>query len=250
MDRVSVSFYHFNHFFEIFFCRRGGGWDDVVSCEFKEVYVSSQQLKSAMSVAYLLLGGPDVSQRCDPFVKGIVTPDRCFVFSIIDFLQIVLRVCINRKHAEKLWQTICKQNSQFMYVPGTLDLLVPSKKMPENQPTAGTTVAGLKAVLDVLSRNHVTDANRKILEDIFARHAAGDWSMIVQINLNDKEHPQIPRFNYNFQPPSVSHEPVASVIIEDVEAGAAEPVSSRESSCTSIEYDFTSTDDHMVRSRA
>jgi hypothetical protein len=171
-----------------------------------------------MSVAYLLLGGPDVSQRCDPFVKGIVTPDRFFVFSIIDFLQIVLRVCINRKHAEKLWQTICKQNSQFMYVPGTLDLLVPSKKMPENKPTAGTTVAGLKAVLDVLSRNHVTDANRKVLEDIFARHAAGDWSMIVQIDLNEKEH-KIPRFNYNFQPPSVSHEPVASVIIEEAGAG-------------------------------
>jgi hypothetical protein len=213
----------------------------VVSCKFKEFCVSSQQLKS-MSVAYLLLGGPDVSQRCDPFVKGIVTPERLHVFSIIDFLQIVLRVCINRKHAEKLWQTICKQNPQFMYVPGTLDLLSPSKKMPENKPTAGTTVAGLRAVLDVLGRNHVTDANRKVLEDIFARYHAGDTSMIVEIDLNAKEH-KIPRFNYNFQPPSVSHEPVASVIIEDVEAGAPEPESSRESS---MEYDFTSTEDHMV----
>jgi hypothetical protein len=199
-----------------------------------------------MSVAYLLLGGPDVSQRCDPFVKGIVTPERLHVFSIIDFLQIVLRVCINRKHAEKLWQTICKQNSQFMYVPGTLDLLVPSKKMPENQPTAGTTVAGLKGVLNVLSRNHVTDANRKTIEDIFARYAAGDRSMIVEIDLNAQEHPQVPRFNYNFQPPTASaQEPVQSIIIEDPEAGAAEPEASEDDS---IEYDFSSIEDHMVKS--
>ena len=132
-----------------------------------------------------------------------------------------------------------------MFVPGTLDLLSPSKRMLENKPTAGTTVAGLREVLNVLSRNHVTDANRKVLEDIFARHAAGDWSMIVQIDLNAKEH-KIPRFNYNFQPPSVSHVPVASIVVEDAEAGAVEPVSSRESSSTSMEYDFTTTYDHMV----
>ncbi len=199
-----------------------------------------------MSVVYLLLGGPDADEKCDPFVKDIVTPDHCHVFGIIDFLQIVLRVCINRKHAEKLWQTICKQNSQFMFVPGTLDLLVPSTKMPENQPTAATTVAGLKAVLDVLSRNHVTDANRKVLEDIFARHAAGDWSMIVQIDLNAQEHPQVPRFNYNFQPPTASApEPVQSIIIEDPEAGAPEPDASADGS---IEYDFSSTEDHIVKS--
>ena len=168
------------------------------------------------------------------------------MFSIIDFLQIVLRVCINRKHAEKLWQTICKQNPQFMFVPGTLDLLSPSKKMPENKPTAGTTVAGLKAVLDVLSRNHVTDAKRKVLEDIFARYAAGDWSMIVQIDLNAQVHEQVPRFNYNFQPPTVSaQEPVQSIIIEDPEAGAPEPEASTDGS---IEYDFSSTEDHIVKS--
>jgi len=197
-----------------------------------------------MSVAYLILGGPDVSQRCDPFVKGIVTPERLHVFGIIDFLQIVLRVCINRKHAEKLWQTICKQNSQFMHVPGTLDLLSPSTKMPKTQPTAGTTVAGLRGVLDVLSRNHVTDANRKVLEDIFARYAAGDRSMVVEIDLNAKEH-KIPRFNYNFQPPSVSHEPVASVILEDAGVDAPDSDASEEGS---IEYDFGSTEDHIVKS--
>ena len=178
-----------------------------------------------MSVAYLILGGNDADERCDPFVKGIVTPDRCHVFGIIDFLQIVLRVCINRKHAEKLWQTICKQNSQFMFVPGTLDLLAPSTKMPENQPTAGTTVAGLRAVLNVLGRNHVTDANRKVLEDIFDRYAAGDRSMVVEIDLNAEVHPQVPHFNYNFQPPTASNAPVDSVLIE---------------------YDFASTEDHMV----
>jgi hypothetical protein len=29
--------------------------------------------------------------------------------------------------------------------------------------------------------------------------------MIVVVNLNDKEHPQIPRFNYNFQSPTASN---------------------------------------------
>jgi hypothetical protein len=83
----------------------------------------------------------------------------------------------------------------------------------------------LKAVLDVLSRNHVTDANRKVLEDIFDRYAAGDRSMVVEIDLNAEVHPQVPRFNYNFQPPTASNAPVDSVLIE---------------------YDFASTEDHMV----
>ena len=133
-----------------------------------------------------------------------------------------------------------------MHVPGTLDLLASSTKMPKTQPTAGTTVAGLKGVLDVLRRNHVTDANRKVLEDIFARYAAGDWSMIVQIDLNAQVHEQVPRFNYNFQPPTVSaQEPVQSIIIEDPEAGAPEPEASTDGS---IEYDFSSTEDHIVKS--
>ena len=178
-----------------------------------------------MSVAYLLLGGPDADEKCDPFVEGIVTPDRFHIFGIIDFLQIVLRGNKDRKYAEKLWKTICRQNSQFMYVPGTLDLLSPSTKMPKGQPTAGTTVAGLRAVLNVLGRNHVTDANRKVLEDIFDRYAAGDRSMVVEIDLNAEVHPQVPRFNYNFQPPTASNAPVDSVLIE---------------------YDFASTEDHMV----
>jgi hypothetical protein len=39
-------------------------------------------------------------------------------------------------------------------------------------------------------------------------------SMIVQVNLNAKEHPQIPRFSYNFQPPTASSQvPVDSIII-------------------------------------
>jgi hypothetical protein len=92
----------------------------------------------------------------------------------------------------------------------------------------------------------VTDANRKVLEDIFARHAADDWSMIVQIDLNAQEHPQVPHFNYNFQPPTASApEPVQSIIIEDPEAGAPEPDASADGS---IEYDFTSTEDHIVKS--
>ncbi len=67
------------------------------------------------------------------------------------------------------------------------------------EPTAGTTVAGLKGVLDVLGSN-VTDATRAALEDIFARYRAGDRSMVVWVNLNDKSYPQIPRFSHNFRP--------------------------------------------------
>ena len=194
-----------------------------------------------MSVAYLLLGGPDADQTCDPFVKGIVTPDRFHVFEIYDFLQIVLNDNPNREYVKYVWKDILKHNAQIMYVEGTLHLLSPSSKMRKTEPkkgaSPGTTVAGLQTLLHVLDRNHVTDANRKVLEDIFARYHAGDRSMIVEIDLNSKLHPQIPRFNYNFQPPSVSHAPVASIVVEEA--------SSRESSIT--EHDFTSMNDHIVR---
>jgi hypothetical protein len=193
-----------------------------------------------MSVAYLLLGGQDC------FIGGIITPDGYHVFSIYEFLQKVLIGNKNRTYVKKLWTTICNQNSQFMHVQGTLDLAVPSSKMPKREPTAGTTVAGLRAVLDVLSRNHVTDANRKVLEDIFARYATGDRSMLVEVNLNDQSYPQIPRFSYNLQPPTASApEPVQSVIIEEAGAGSPEPEASADGS---IEYDFSSTEDHIVKS--
>ena len=195
-----------------------------------------------MSVAYLLLGGQDC------FIGGIITPDGYHVFSIYEFLQKVLIGNKNRTYVKELWTTLCNQNSQFMQVQGTLDMAVRSTKMPKREPTAGTTVAGLRGVLDVLGRNHVTDANRKVLEDIFARYATGDRSMLVEVNLNDHSYPQIPRFSYNLQPPTASaQEPVASMLIEDTDAGAAEPTSSRESS---MEFDFTSTQDHVVRTGA
>ncbi len=140
-----------------------------------------------------------------------------------------------------------------MYVQGTLELAIPSPKMrkttPEKGACPGTTVAGLRAILDVLGRNQVTDTNHKNIEDIFARYHAGDKSMLVFVNINDKVHPQIPSFNYNFQPPTISNAAVASIVVEDAEAGAAEPASSRESSSTSMEFDFTSTEDHVVRAR-
>jgi hypothetical protein len=205
-----------------------------------------------MSVVYLLLGGTDADQKSEQYIGGIITPDHCLIFSIYDFLQKILIFVSgkppSRTYVKWLWNKICNQNPQFMQVQGTLDLAVRSSKMPKYPPTAGTTVAGLRAVLDVLDTNQVTDANRKGLEDIFARYHAGDTSMLVFVNLDDKEQPQIPRFSYNFQPPTVSNAPVASSVLEDAEAGAAEPEpSSRESSGT--EFDFTLTDDHMVRSR-
>ncbi len=206
-----------------------------------------------MSVVYLLLGGPDADQKSEQFIGGIITPDHCLVFSIYEFLEKVLIYNRgkprSRTYVKGLWNTICKQNPQFMQVQGTLDLAVRSSKMPRYPPTAGTTVAGLWAVLHVLGSNHVTDANRKGLEDIFARYHAGDTSMLVFVNLDDKEHPQIPRFSYNFQPPSVSNASITSLLIEDNEAGAAEPASSRESSSTSMQFDFTSAEDHIVRAR-
>ena len=206
-----------------------------------------------MSVVYLLLGGYDRDMnKCKWYLSGIITPDNYHVFSIYDFLQIALisnpGTQKSRKHVEQLWKTICHQHPQFMYVEGTLELVIPFPKMrkitPKQGATTGTTVAGLQAILHVLGRNQVTDANRKNLEDIFARYHAGDKSMLVFVNINDKVHPQIPLFNYNFQPPTVSNAPVASIVVE---AAVAEPASSRESSGT--EFDFTSTEDHEVRSR-
>ena len=163
-----------------------------------------------MSVVYLLLSGRDC------FIGGIITPDAYHVFSIYEFLQKVLIGNKNRTYVKKLWDILCNQNSQFMYVQGTLDMAVRSTKMPKTPPTAGTTVAGLRAVLDVMGRNQVTDANRKVLEDIFARYATGDRSMLVEVNLNDHSYPQIPRFSYNLQPPTASaQEPVASMLTEN-----------------------------------
>ncbi len=194
----------------------------MVSCKSAKVCVASQQLTSGMSVAYLLLGG----EEC--FIGGIITPDGYHVFSIYEFLEKILIGNKNRTYVKNLWNTVCNQNSQFMQVQGTLGLAVPSTKMPKREPTAGTTVAGLRSVLDVLGRNHVTDANRKVLEDIFARYAAGDRSMVVEVDLNAKVH-AVPRFSYNLQPPTASSNvPVASMIIEEAGAGAAEPTSSRE----------------------
>jgi hypothetical protein len=155
----------------------------------------------------------------------------------------------SRMYVKDFWKKLCKRNSQFTQVQGTLDLAVRSTKMPKTPPTAGTTVAGLRGVLDVLG-NFVTPECRKTVEDIFARYMLGDWSMLVFVNLNDKSHPQIPDFShYNFHPPTASNMPVASPIINNAEAGAAEPASSRESSSTSMEFDFTLTEDHIVRAR-
>ena len=180
-----------------------------------------------MSVVYLLFGRGN-----DEIIKGIITPDGFHVFSIYDFLRIVLIGNKSRKYVQNLWKNICRQNAQFMHVEGTLALAVPSSKMRKTDPTkgatAGTTVVGLQAILNVLG-NHLVDPDyRKVVEDIFARYMAGNMSNIIAVNLNDKEHPQIPPNTYNFEPPTAS---------------AQEP-SSRESSGT--EFDFTSMEDHVV----
>ena len=173
--------------------------------------------KSDMSVVYLLLGGRDA------IVSGIITPDGFHVFSIYDLLQIVMiggtEPRKSRDEVRNAWKKLCRHNTQFKEVKGTLDLAVTSTKMRTTKPIAGTTVAGLKGELDVLGNTVAADCH-KVLEDIFARYGAGDRSMIVVVNLNDKEHPQIPRFSYNFQPPTASSNvPVASIVVEDAGAG-------------------------------
>ena len=199
--------------------------------------MSSEQLNSDMSVVYLLIG-------CDGNVGGIITPDGFHVFSIYDFMQIVLIGGKSRKYVQNLWNDICRQNAQFMQVQGTLALAVPSKKRRNTPPTAGTTVVGLKGILDVLG-NRVAEARRETVEGIFARYMIGDWSMLVDVNLNATVNPQIPRLSYNFQPPTASNAPVASIVVEEAGAGVEEPdLSSRESS---TEFDFSSNSDHVVR---
>ena len=170
-----------------------------------------------MSVVYLLLGGRDA------VVRGIITPDGFYVLSIYAFLQIVLISGTEHRksldYVKKLWKNVCRQHSHFMEVEGTVPLAVPSTKMPKTPPTAGTTIEGLKGVLDVMG-SRVSAANRKVFEDIFARYIVGDRSMFVQVNLNVPVHPQIPLFSYNLQPPTASsNESVASMLIEDAGAG-------------------------------
>jgi hypothetical protein len=104
-----------------------------------------------------------------------------------------------------------------MEVQGTLSLAVPTPKMRKTDPkagaTAGMTVPGLKALLDVLGTHQVSAACRRVVEDIFARYMLGDSSMLVQVNLNDKSHPHITHFSYNFQPPTAREpEPGASSV--------------------------------------
>jgi hypothetical protein len=137
----------------------------------------------------------------------------------------------NRKAVQKVWRDVCRCNAQFMQVQGTLGLAVPTPKMRKTDPkagaTAGMTVPGLKALLDVLGAHQVSAACRRVVEDIFARYMLGDKSMLVEINLNDKVH-RIPSFSYNFQPPT-AREPAP---------GASSVSASRESSIA--EHDFAS----------
>jgi hypothetical protein len=101
-----------------------------------------------MSVVYLVLGGRDA------IVDDIITPDGFHVFSIYDFLEIVLisgtEPHKSRDEVRNTWKKLCRHNTQFKEVKGTLDLVVPSTKMRTTKPTADTTVEGLKGVLDLL----------------------------------------------------------------------------------------------------
>ena len=111
----------------------------------------------------------------------------------------------NHTYVKKEWKKLSCRHSHFMEVGGTLDLAVTSTKMRKTPPTAGTTVMGLQTLLDVLV-NRVAEPLRKTVGDIFARYMAGDWSMLVYVNLNATVHPQIPHLSHNFHPPFSSTE--------------------------------------------
>ena len=155
--------------------------------------MSSQQLKSNMSAVYLLLGS-------DAIVKGITTPDGMHVFSIYEFLELVLIGNKSRKYVKNLWKTLSRDTSKFTEVKEDLVMAVPITKMRKTKPTTGTTVMGLQALMHVLG-NQVNAELRPFVETTLAHYTAGYRGMIVEVDLNARVHPQIPSFHYNFMPP-------------------------------------------------
>lgn len=149
-----------------------------------------------MSAVYLMLWS-------NASVRGIITENGLHVFSSYDFMELVISgkgPRKSRKFIHKLWKDICLNNSQFMEVKKTLRPAVASTKM-QLTPTAGMTVMGLQALLHALDK-HVSATLRPFVEATLANYMLGDRSSVIEVDLNQTAHPQIPSFHPNFMPPN------------------------------------------------
>ena len=139
-------------------------------------------------------------------LRGMVAWDGMHVFSILDFMMLI---CHNKteKYAKRIWNNLKKDTAKFMELQHYFGSSVPNTDV-----IPGTTVMGLRALMNVLG-NTVNEDFRPLVEDTFARYIAGDWSMLTVVDWNSPVHEQNLRQHYNFKPLT------ASIIIEDAGAG-------------------------------
>jgi hypothetical protein len=156
-----------------------------------------------MSAVYLMLWS-------NASVRGITTEHGMHVFCLYDFMQHVLVHDANgrksRTYVKKLFKTLCSENAQFMEIRKPLRPAVASTKM-QVTPTPGMTVVGLQALLQALGQ-HVSATLRPCVEATLANYMLGDHSSVIEVDLEQAAHPQIPSFHPNFMPPY-------AVMIED-----------------------------------
>ena len=137
------------------------------------------------------------------YVRGIITEHALHIFCLYDFMQHVLvhdvNGCRSRTYVKKLFKTLCRENAQFMEFKKPLRPAVASTKM-QLTPTAGMTVMGLQALLQALGQ-HVSAAVRPFVEATLANYMLGDHSSVIEVDLEQAAHPQIPSFHPNFMPP-------------------------------------------------
>jgi hypothetical protein len=128
-----------------------------------------------MSAVYLMLSS-------NASVRGIITEHGMHIFCLYDFMQHVLVHDVNgrksRTYVKNLFKTLCRENSQFMEFKKTLRPAVASTKM-QLTPTAV----------------------RPFVEATLANYMLGDRSSVIEVDLEQAAHPQIPSFHPNFMPP-------------------------------------------------
>jgi hypothetical protein len=148
-----------------------------------------------MSAVYLMLWS-------NASVRGIITENGLHVFATHDFMQHVISgkgPQKSRKFIKNLWKDICLNNSQFMEFKKPLRPAVASTKM-QLTPIPGMTVMGLQALLQALGK-HVSADLRQCVEATLANYMLGDRSSVIEVDLEQAAHPQIPSFHPNFMPP-------------------------------------------------
>jgi len=148
-----------------------------------------------MSAVYLMLWS-------NASVRGILTEDGQHIFCLLDFMQLVLHDANGRKsrmYVKNLFKTVCRENAQFMKIRKPMRPAVASTKMMVT-PTPGMTVVGLQALLQALGQ-HVSATLRPCVEATLANYMLGDRSSVIEVDLEQAAHPQIPAFHPNFMPP-------------------------------------------------